>query len=72
MELSYLRSEYEESSVSTQLIASKSKVAPFTLISVPRLELIGAIVRLRLIQSVSRALEVLLKAAAFFSDSRDV
>ena len=72
MELSYLRSGYEEGLVATQLIASKGKVAPFTLISVSRLELISAIVGLRLTQSISRALEVLFKAAAFYSDSRDI
>ena len=63
--VSYLRSEYEDGSVTTRLIASKSKVAPLTPITVPRLELMGAIVGLRLTQSVSRALEVPLKAAAF-------
>lgn len=62
--VSYLQSEYEEGSVTTPLIASKSKVVPPTPITVPRLEFIGAIVGLRLTQSVSRALEVLqLKAA---------
>lgn len=71
--VSYLQSEYEEGSVTTRLIASKSKVVPPTSITVPRLEFIGAIVGLRLTQSVSRALEVLqLKAAAFYSDSRAV
>ena len=71
--VSYLRSEYEENSVTTQLIASKSKVLLPTPITVPRLEFISAIVGLRLTQSVSRALEVLqLKAAAFYSDSRAV
>ena len=37
--VSYLRSEYEDGSVITQLIASKSKVAPLTPSTVPRLEL---------------------------------
>ena len=72
MELSHLPSGYEEGSVTTQLIASNGKVALFTLISVPRLELISAIVGLRLTQSVSRELEVLCKAASFYSDSRDI
>ena len=69
--VSYLQREYEEGSVTSQLIASKSKVVPPTPITEPRLEFIGAIVGLRLTQSVSRALEVLqLKAAAFYSDNR--
>lgn len=70
--VSYLRSKYEEGSITTWLIASNRKVAPLTPITVPRLELISAIFGLRLTQSISRALEVLLKAAAFYADSRDV
>ena len=42
---SYLRCEYEDGTVASRLI--KSKVAPLTPITVPRLELNGAIVRLR-------------------------
>ena len=40
--------------------------------TVPRLELMGAIVGLRLTQSVSRVLELPVKAASLFSDSTDV
>ena len=40
--------------------------------TVPRLELMGAIVDLRLTQSVSRVLELPVKAASFYSDSTDV
>ena len=69
---SYLRCEYEDGTVSAQLIASKSKVAPLTPMTVPRLELMGAIVGLRLTQSVSRVLELPVKAASFYSDSTDV
>ena len=70
--VSYLRCEYEDGSVTSRLIASKSKVAPLTPITIPRLELMGAIVGLRLTQSVSRVLEVPVKAATFYSDSTDV
>lgn len=69
---SYLRCEYEDGTVAAQLIASKSKVAPLTPMTVPRLELMGAIVGLRLTQSVSRVLELPVKAASFYSDSTDV
>ena len=70
--VSYLRCEYADGSVTSRLIASKSKVAPLTPMTIPRLELMGAIVGLRLTQSVSRALEVPVKAATFYSDSTDV
>ena len=73
MELySCLRCEYEDGSVTSRLIASKSKVAPLTPMTISRLVLIGAIVGLRLTQSVSRVLEVPVKAATFYSDSTDV
>lgn len=70
--VSYLRCKYEDGSVTSRLIASKSKVAPLTPITIPRLELMGAIVGLRLTQSISRVLEVPIKAATFYSDSTDV
>ena len=70
--VSYLQSKYEDSSVTSRLIASKSKVAPLTPMTIPRLELMGAIVGLRLTQSISRVLEVPIKAATFYSDSTDV
>ena len=61
---SYLRCEYEDGTVSAQLIASKSKVAQLTPMR--------AIVGLRLTQSVSRVLELPVKAVSFYSDSTDV
>ena len=69
---SYLRCGYEDGTVTSRLIASKSKVAPLTPITVPRLELMAAIVGLRLTQSVSRTLGLPIKAATFYSDSTDV
>ena len=60
---SYLRCEYADGSVTSRLIASKSKVTPLTPVTIPRLELMGAIVGLRLTQSVSNLLEVSEKAS---------
>ena len=70
--VSYLRSEFAYGSVTTRLIASKSKVEPLTPITVPRLELMSAVAGLRLTQSDSRALEVPLKAAVFYFGSIDI
>lgn len=52
--------ECEDGLVTSQLIviASKSKVASLTPMTIPRLELMGAIVGLRLTQYMSRVLEV--------------
>ena len=69
---SYLRCEYEDGTVTSRLIASKSKVVPLTPMTVPRLEVTGAIVGLKLTQSVSRTLGLPIKAATLYSDSTDV
>ena len=68
---SYLRCEYEDGTVTSRLIASKSKVAALTPMTVPRLELIGAIEGLRLTQSVSRTLGLPIKGATFYLDSTE-
>ena len=39
----YMRSEFEDQTVSINLVAAKTRVAPFQSISIPRLELLGAI-----------------------------
>ena len=59
---SYLQIEYEDGTVTSRLIDSKSKVAPLTPMTIPRLELMGAIVGLRLTQSISRTLRLLITA----------
>ena len=56
----YMRCEYHNAAITSRLIAAKSKVAPLTPMTVPRLELMGAILGLRLTQSVT-----------FYSDSTD-
>ena len=48
----YIRHEYESHEVSCRLVTSKSKVAPLTPMTVPKLELMGAVLGLRLAQSV--------------------
>ena len=44
----YMRCEYDNDTVTSRLIAAKSKVASLTSITVPRLELMGEILGLRL------------------------
>ena len=68
----YLLCEYEDQTTSSRMIASKSKVAPLKPLTVPRLELMGAILGLRLTQNISRVLEIPMQSVMFFSDSKYV
>ena len=55
---SYVRHAYEDGMVSTRLVAAKSRLAPLKAMSIPRLELIGALTGLRLISKICAALEI--------------
>lgn len=69
----YARVEYEQPHPTTcRLLASKSKVAPLTPVTVPRLELMAAVIGLRLTQALIRVLEIPMNMVTFFSDSLDV
>ena len=68
----YLLCEYEDGTLSCHLVASKSKVAPLKPTTVPRLELMGAILGLRLTQNICRVMQITVKSALFFSDSKDI
>lgn len=68
----YSRYEYEGKSVTTQLIASKTRLSPLKAISIPRLELMGALIGVRLTKQVSAALEIPMKDTKFWVDSMNV
>ena len=68
----YMRCEYDNDTVTRRLIAAKSKVASLNPMTVPRLELMGAILGLRLTQSLLTVLEVPMQSVTFYSDSTDV
>ncbi len=70
--VAYLLCEYEDTTVSCRLVASKTKVAPLKPISVPRLELMAAVLGLRLTQRLVSTLEVSMDIVVFYSDSNDV
>ena len=52
----YLRTEYEDHHVETNIIASKTRVAPIRKQSIPRLELLGAVILARLVSSISKVI----------------
>lgn len=68
----YLRSTYQSGAVSVRMISSKSKVAPLTATSIPRLELMAAILGLHLSETVAKSLELDLQQTVFWSDSMNV
>ena len=70
--VAYLRCQYEDLSVSSRLIAARSKVAPLKPITVPRLELMGAILGVRLAQRLVSVFETSMQMVSFYSDSMDV
>ena len=70
----YIRCKYHNNAVTSRLIAAKSKVVSLTPMTVPRLELMGAILGLRLTQSLLTILElhVPILSVTSYSDSTDV
>ena len=52
----YLRTLYDDSSVSLALVAAKTKVAPVKRETIPRLELSGALLLAKLLENVRIAL----------------
>ena len=68
----YIRHEYKSHEVICRLVTSKSKVAPLTPMTVPKLELMGAVLGLRLAQSVIVVLSITMQDVLFYSDSVDV
>lgn len=54
----YLRSTYSDGHIETCVVASKTRVAPVKTQTIPRLELLGALISARLVNSISRALPI--------------
>ena len=68
----YARHVNKNGLASARLISAKSRGAPLTSVSIPRLELMAAVLRLRLALSVRQALEVFEKHLVLRSDSMNV
>ena len=64
--------EYDNGTVTSCLIPAMCKVASLTPMTVPRLELMGAILGLRLTQSLLMVLEAPMQSVTFYSDRTDV
>ena len=68
----YSRRTYEDGSNSSNIIAAKTRVAPTTATSIPRLELMGAVIGVRLTSRIAKALNVQMNDCIFWSDSFNV
>ena len=68
----YARYQYKDGTISTSLVASKTRVAPLSATSVPRLELMGAVLGLRLALSIAKVLKIDQSLLTFWSDSMNV
>ncbi|PFX14129.1 hypothetical protein AWC38_SpisGene21740 [Stylophora pistillata] len=65
----YVRHLYKDGTVSSRLVASKSLVAPLQAVSIPRLELMAAVVGLKLAETVGQVLCIDKSKWVFWSDS---
>jgi Pao retrotransposon peptidase len=70
--VAYARHLYKTGEVSVRFIYSKTKVAPLMSMSIPRLQLMAAILALRLSQNVVRALEIAASDVQFWNDCMNV
>ena len=65
----YARCTYKDGSSSSEIVAVKSRVAPCIATSIPRLELMGAVIGVRLALRIAEVLEIKKSDAIFWSDS---
>jgi hypothetical protein len=70
--LAYLRWKMADGSVQCRLLAGKTRVAPKCKISIPRMELVGALLAVRLAHKITDSLRMELEAVRYFTDSSAV
>ena len=67
--LAYLRWQMADGTVQCRLLAGKTRVAPKCKITIPRMELMGALLAVRLSRKIQDALQMELEAVRYFTDS---
>ena len=68
----YQRSIYKSGKIPTNFVMSKSNVAPLQATSIPRLELLSAVLGLRLARKLVNAFQLSIGLVTFWSDSMNV
>ena len=68
--VAYLVCRYPDRNTSSRIIASKSRVAPTKAVTIPRLELMGAVLSDRLAKTINKTLEI--EGTIFWTDSTNV
>ena len=68
--VSYLVSNYYDHKAASRLVASKTRVTPLKSVTIPRLELMGAVLATRLATSILQTFKV--NGATYWTDSTNV
>lgn len=68
----YGRYEYEDGSVSSRLITAKTRLVPLKAIAIPRLELMGALIGVRLAKQICASMEIDPEKTTYWIDSLNV
>ena len=68
----YVITEYTDMTRSSHLVAAKSRVAPLKATSIPRLELMAAVVGVNLVERAGKLLNIPVSKWLLWSDSMDV
>ncbi|GFS85218.1 uncharacterized protein NPIL_379451 [Nephila pilipes] len=68
----FLRSESSIGSVTVQLLQARSRIAPMKTITIPRLELMAAVIGARLFSSIKQDLKLPYIKTYFWADSSTV
>ena len=70
--VAYVRYSYQDGTISINIVAAKTRVAPTIATSIPRVELMGAVIGVRLSTRIASVLELHMSQAVFWSDSQNV
>ncbi|XP_053392389.1 uncharacterized protein LOC128555058 [Mercenaria mercenaria] len=68
----FMRSKNQDDDISVKFVCSKTRVSPLTAVNIPRLELMAAVLGLRLALTVTKAIVMSMIKVTFWTDSANV